>query len=111
MHALFDGDILIDYLNGIVAAKDELGRYESRAISVITWMEVLAGAPPAADVDTRSFLDQFKLLGIDAKISQRAAELRRSKRMTAGCHHSRQRAGTWLAAGHPQCARLRSRLA
>ncbi len=81
MHALFDSNIVIDYLNGIVAAKDELGRYESRAISVITWMEVLAGAPPAADLDTRSFLDQFKLLGIDAKISQRAVELRRSKRM------------------------------
>ncbi len=81
MHALFDSNILIDYLNGITAAKDELARYESRSISVITWMEVLAGAPPAADLATRSFLEQFKMIGIDAKIAFRAVELRREKRM------------------------------
>ncbi len=36
--ALFDTNILIDYLNGISAAKKELARYEYRAISTITWM-------------------------------------------------------------------------
>ena len=45
--ALFDTNILIDYLRGIPAAREELDRYETRAISVITWMEVLTGAPPA----------------------------------------------------------------
>ena len=81
MNALFDSNILIDYLNGINAAKDELARYESRSISLITWMEVLAEAPEAAELETRGFLDQFKLVGIDAKIAQRAVELRRVKRM------------------------------
>lgn len=81
MHALLDSNILIDYLNGIAAAKEEMARYESCAISVISWMEVLAGAPAAADLETRGFLDQFKLVGIDAKTALRAVELRRSKRM------------------------------
>ncbi len=81
MHALFDSNILIDYLNGIAAAKEELARYESRSISVITWMEVLAGAPAGADLQTRGFLEQFKMVGIDSKIAYRAVELRREKRM------------------------------
>jgi len=42
--ALFDTCILINYLNGVDAAKKELARYEYRAISMITWMEALAGA-------------------------------------------------------------------
>lgn len=44
MKALFDTNILIDYLNGIAAAKKELDLYESRAISIVTWMEVMSGA-------------------------------------------------------------------
>jgi len=81
MRALFDSNILIDFLNGVEAAKRELALYESRAISVITWMEVLAGAPEAADAETRSFLEQFDRVGIDTKIALRAVELRRTKRI------------------------------
>ncbi|MFP3560880.1 VapC toxin family PIN domain ribonuclease, partial [Paraburkholderia sp. SIMBA_049] len=44
--ALFDTNILIDYLGGVGGAKKELARYEYRAISIITWMEVLVGATP-----------------------------------------------------------------
>lgn len=42
--ALFDTNILIDYLNSIDAAKNELSRYASRAISTITsgWKYSLA---------------------------------------------------------------------
>ena len=54
--ALFDTNILIDYLRGIPAAREELDRHETRAISVITWMEVLTGAPPPHAQATRDFL-------------------------------------------------------
>ena len=37
--ALFDTSILIDYLNQQPQARDELGRYRQKAISIITWME------------------------------------------------------------------------
>ncbi|WP_308167144.1 MULTISPECIES: hypothetical protein [Symbiopectobacterium] len=43
--ALFDTQILIDYLNGIAQANDILDKFNHKpAISVITWMEVMVGA-------------------------------------------------------------------
>ena len=51
--ALFDTNILIDFLHEVAAARDELHRYEDKAISIITWMEVLIGAPPLAARATR----------------------------------------------------------
>lgn len=81
VHALFDSNILINYLNGIEAAKRELGRYESRSVSVISWMEILAGAPAEAEAATSAFLDEFNLVGIDAGIARRAVRLRREKRL------------------------------
>src|SRR3546814_10137348 len=53
---LFDTNILIDLLNAVPEAREELARYEERAASVITWMEVMIGAGPAVEVQTRRFL-------------------------------------------------------
>jgi hypothetical protein len=36
--ALFDTNILIDYLNAVPAARDELQRHAKKAVSIITWM-------------------------------------------------------------------------
>jgi len=41
MSVLFDTCILIDYLNAVAAARDELALHREKYISVITWMEVL----------------------------------------------------------------------
>jgi predicted nucleic acid-binding protein len=38
--ALFDTNILIDFLRGVAASRDELNRYEDKAISIVTWVEV-----------------------------------------------------------------------
>ncbi len=43
MNALFHTNILIDYLNGIDAAREELARYAQASISLITWMEKSKG--------------------------------------------------------------------
>ena len=40
MKAVFDTNILIDYLNGIHSARQELLRFDSKAISLITYMDV-----------------------------------------------------------------------
>ena len=77
MKALFDTNILIDYLRGIPAARDELARYQDKAISVITWMEVLVGASPAIAAATRRWLDGFVLIGVDAPVAERAVSLRK----------------------------------
>ena len=44
--ALLDTNILIDYLAGIAQARAEMERYAMPAISIITWIEVMAGATP-----------------------------------------------------------------
>ena len=79
--ALFDTNILIDFLSGISKARDELNLYESKSISIITWMEVMAGVPPPAEHGTRKFLDVFALVELDYKVAQRTVILRRDYRL------------------------------
>ncbi|KAF1053451.1 MAG: tRNA(fMet)-specific endonuclease VapC [Stenotrophomonas maltophilia] len=79
--ALFDTNILIDYLNGHEPARAELQLYEARAISVITWMEVLIGATPETEAATRAFLGSFTLLALDERIAERAVAIRRRLRI------------------------------
>lgn len=81
MKALFDTNILIDYLNGIPAAKKELALYTSHAISIVTWMEVLAGGAPEDEAITRKFLAVFDVIALDERIAARAVELRCKHRM------------------------------
>ena len=81
MKAVLDTNILIDYLNGRPAARQELARYTHPAISVITWMEVMAGTTPQTEPGTRTFLSGFDQLSIDALIAERAVELRRTHRI------------------------------
>lgn len=81
MRALFDSNVLIDYLKGIAAARNEIALYESRSISIITWMEVLAGAAEPAQLETQAFLDSFITIGISNKIALRAVKLREELRL------------------------------
>jgi predicted nucleic acid-binding protein len=79
--ALFDTNILIDYLRGIPAARAELERYDGKAVSIISWMEVLAGAPPAVEAGTRDFLDGFSVIELGRAVAERAVALRRQHRV------------------------------
>ncbi|EWY38144.1 twitching motility protein PilT [Skermanella stibiiresistens SB22] len=79
--ALFETTILIDYLNAISQARDELNRYEERAISIITWMEVMVGTEGRLETPTRAFLDGFEVIGLDARVAERAVVLRRDRRV------------------------------
>ena len=79
--ALFDTDILIDYLNGIEAARTELDRYSDKAISLITWMEVMVGATPETEGIVRGFLNGFVNLPIDEQVSGVAVTLRKKHKI------------------------------
>jgi predicted nucleic acid-binding protein len=79
--ALFDTNILLDYLNAIPAAKTELSLYQERAISVITWMEVMAGTDVHNAQDTETFLNHFLLIELDNAIAKRAVVLRKEYRI------------------------------
>lgn len=82
MKALFDTNILIDYLNGVEAAKTEIERPAERLVSVITWMEVLAGARgPAEEEVIDMFLRDFRVVEVTRRVAREAVEIRRSRRI------------------------------
>jgi len=78
---LFDTNVLIDYLSGVEAARTEIDRYSNRGISVITWMEVMAGVMPAYEIKTRGFLDTFQNIPITAAIAEGAVRVRKLRRL------------------------------
>lgn len=79
--ALFDTNILIDHLNAIPQAREEIERFEDRAISIITWMEVMVDAKTDLVEPTRRFLEGFQVIALDDEIANRAIELRRAHRI------------------------------
>lgn len=81
--ALFDTNILIDYLRGIEAASLALQRYPDKAISLVTWMEVLAGVAddPHEQSVVKTFLSGFELLPIDLDVAAETVQIRRARRM------------------------------
>ncbi|MBR1276537.1 type II toxin-antitoxin system VapC family toxin [Bradyrhizobium sp. AUGA SZCCT0283] len=79
--ALFDTNILVDYLNAVPEARTELQRYTKKAISIITWMEVMVGADHDLEGATRSFLSGFDVVAVDELVAERAVRLRRSHRI------------------------------
>ena len=81
MPVLFDTNILIDYLRGIPQARAEADRHSDRAVSIVSWMEVMAGSTPANEADARSFLLNFYTLPFDADVAERAFLLRRTNRV------------------------------
>ena len=78
---LFDTNILIDYLRGIPQARTECDVHADRAVSVISWMEVMAGSTAANEADARSFLLNFYTLTVGVDVAERAFLLRRSNRI------------------------------
>ena len=71
-NVLFDTNILIDYLSGIPQARLEMERYSQRAISIITWMEVMAGTTAKDEKQIRAFLLTFSILPVIAEVAERA---------------------------------------
>jgi predicted nucleic acid-binding protein len=81
VNAILDTNILIDFLKAVPQAKTEINRYSNRMISIITWMEVMAGSSPANEAHTRQFLATFLCLPITEGIAERAVKLRRNTRL------------------------------
>lgn len=79
--ALFDTNILIDYLNGEDQARGELARYTDRAISLVTWMEVMVGTTKQTAPSIRRFLSSFANLPVDDAVGEGAVSLRQRHRI------------------------------
>jgi predicted nucleic acid-binding protein len=74
---LFDTNILIDFTRGIAGAEIEVQRYKDRAISRMTWVEVLSGGKPGQQVGYREFLKTFRLIEVSPLISEETVSVRR----------------------------------
>lgn len=82
MNALFDTNILVDYLKGADTAKAEIERYRTRLISVVTWMEVLVGASDEAEEDViEMFLRDFRAVEITRAVAREALDIRKAHRI------------------------------
>jgi len=81
MNALLDTNILIDYLNGIEAAREEIARYPKPCISPITWMEVMVGASEDEAPVVGQFLNRFTQISIDAEVASATVAIRREHRI------------------------------
>ncbi|GLQ58135.1 type II toxin-antitoxin system VapC family toxin [Devosia nitrariae] len=81
VRALFDTNILVDFLSAVPQAREELDRYNRKAISIITWMEVLVGARADVEAATHEFLSGFDIVPLDDSVAGRAVELRRDYRL------------------------------
>lgn len=82
MNALIDSDVLLDFLDGFAAAARELARYSERCVSIISWMELMAGAKNHADEATRrEFLTHFRILPLTEQVAEEAVVLRRKYRL------------------------------
>ena len=79
MKAVFDTNILIDYLNGIDAARIELAQYGKRQISIITFIEVLVGAKDSEEEKAiRGFLSYFEILELTSEIAAETVLIRKN---------------------------------
>ena len=82
LNALVDSDVLLDFLDGYPAAAREIARYRELRISIISWMELLAGAKTEADEGTRrGFLAHFRLMPLTLEVAEEAIVLRRKYRL------------------------------
>ena len=78
---LFDTCILIDYLNAVPQARVECDRHSDRAISIISWMELLVGTDSAVEYEVRKFLLNFKVVPLTPAVAERAVVIRRGSRL------------------------------
>ncbi|MHB1308012.1 MAG: PIN domain-containing protein [Limisphaerales bacterium] len=79
MKALFDSDILIDFLVGETQAEAELKRFTERLISIVTWSEVMIGADSEDEqTQCREFLAAFTVIPFDQTIAEEAVRIRRA---------------------------------
>jgi len=80
--AVFDTNILIDYLIGRDEARVECDRYTRRAISIVTWMELQVGARSDAEADVIDlFLREFRVIEVTRQLARQAIDIRRRTRV------------------------------
>ena len=70
--AAFDSNVRTDFLRGLAPAGEALEAVDLPAISIVTWIEVLAGAPAPDNGTTRRFLARFDTLPLGPDVAESA---------------------------------------
>ena len=78
---LFDTNIVIDFINGVPQAIAIFSTETGRIISIMSWIEVMAGATPATEPAIRSILSTCTAIHLTPEIAERAAVLRQQTRL------------------------------
>ncbi len=79
---ILDSCILIDMLRRAEPARIYLSSITGASVSIVTHIEVLAGAPdPEAELIASRLLGQFQLCGLTLDVARRAAVIRRASRL------------------------------
>lgn len=82
MKAVFDTNIIIDYLDGYEKARAEISKYKKIVVSTITYLEVLTGAKDEKEIIViKSLFRKFKIIPVTEKLSETAAFLRNQYRL------------------------------
>jgi predicted nucleic acid-binding protein len=80
MNALIDTGLLLDYLKGEKRAAKAMEACTHRAISVVTWLELMASCPEGLGEPTRGFLRSFERLSVSESIADEALRLMTARR-------------------------------
>lgn len=82
MKALFDTNIIIDYLVGERQAKEEIELYDNRAISIITYIELIVGLSNEKDIrQIKQFLQDFSIIDVDISLVEHTAFMRKKYKL------------------------------
>jgi predicted nucleic acid-binding protein len=80
--AVFDTNIIIDYLNGYPKAQREFDAALSPLVSIISLMEVLVGVPADVRVEVEAFFaERCKVVPVDGEIARHAITLRIDRKL------------------------------
>lgn len=79
--ALFDSNIVIDFAAGLPAALRETQRYDHLLVSVVTWVEVMAGTKRDDEAAIRRVLAGFDVVQLTPAVAEQAATIRRERRI------------------------------
>jgi predicted nucleic acid-binding protein len=82
MKAVFDSDVLIDYLQGTPQARKEIARYRQPHYSMISFVELHCGARDAEESQAvEILLASLTRIELSEEVARRAVELRRELRL------------------------------
>ncbi len=82
MKAILDTDVLIDFLQGMPEAREELARYRQPHYSMISFIELHCGArDPGETVAVNTLLATLSRVELNEQVARRAVELRRDLRL------------------------------